>query len=153
MERFTKKKSEKKTEIEYLEKRKKEVLSKRNSTAYKIPFNQLPDNLKFDTAVNERNFFLDIIKIIVYRSETAMCNIIKELMSNPQEARSLMRRLYSADADIETDLVNNILKVNIHNTNNWADDKILKKLCEDMNETQTVFPSTNLTLQFKLVTS
>ena len=153
MERFVKKKSDKKTEIEDLEKQKKEVLAKRNSITYKIPFNELPENQKFDTSVNERKFFLDTIKIIAYRAETAMCNIIKKQMSNPQEARSLMRKLYSADADIETDWVNNILKVNIHNTNHWADDKILKILCENINETQTVFPATNLTMLFKLVTS
>jgi hypothetical protein len=74
-------------------------------------------------------------------------------MSNPQQARALMRKLYSADADIETDHVNNILWVKIHNTNHWAEDKILQNLCDNMNETQTDFPATNLTIQFKLVTS
>jgi hypothetical protein len=152
MERYTKKKSEKQTEIEDLEKQKKDIILKKKNTDRKISFSDLDDNQKFDTAVNERKFFLDTIKIIAYRAETAMCNSIKKQMSTPSEARSLMRKLYSADADIETDNDNNLLIVKIHNTNHWADDKILQKLCDNLNETQTVFPSTNLTLQFKLVT-
>ena len=74
-------------------------------------------------------------------------------MSAPEQARTLMRKLYSSDADIETDNVNNILTVKIHNTNHWADDKILQSLCDNLNETQTVFPGTNLTIHYKLVTS
>ena len=115
MERFMKKKNDKKMEIEDLEKEK--------------------------------------MKIIAYRADTAMCNVIKKKMSNPEQARSLMRKLYSADADIEMDDSNHVLIVKIHNTNHWADDKILQCLCDNLNETQTVFPSTNLTIQFKLVTS
>ena len=96
---------------------------------------------------------MDIIKIIVFLAETAMCNTIKQQMSVPEQARTLMRKLYSSDADIETDNVNKILTVKIHNTNHWADDKILQYLCDNLNETQTVFPDTNLTIQYKLVTS
>jgi len=153
MERFIKKKSDKKTEIEDLEKQKAQIIEVKKNTKKKIPFEDLPDNQKFDTAVNERKFFLDTIKIIAYRAETAMCNIIKKQMASPQEARSLMRKFYSADADIEIDNVKNVLWVKIHNNNHWADDKILQFLCDTLNETNTDFPSTNLTIQYKLVTS
>jgi hypothetical protein len=91
--------------------------------------------------------------VIAYRAEKAMCNMIKTQMASPEQACSLMRKLYSADADIETDNVNHILSVKIHNTNHWANDKILQDLCQQLNQTQTVFPDTNLTLKFNLVTS
>jgi len=153
MERFIKKKSEKKMEIEDLEKQKAEIIQKKKNTQKKIPFGDLDDNQKFDTAVNERKYFMDTIKIIAYLAETAMCNTIKQQMSVPEQARTLIRKLYSSDADIETDNVNNILTVKIHNTNHWAEDKSLQSLCDNLNETQTVFPGTNLTIQYKLVTS
>ena len=153
MERFTKKKSDKITEIENLEKQKKEIIQKKKSAQKKIPFSDLDDNQKFDSSVNVRKFFLDTIKVIAFRAETAMCNIIKKQMASPEQARSLMRKLYASDADIETDRGNHILTVKIHNTNHWADDKILQNLCDCLNETQNVFPDTNLTLQFKLMTS
>ena len=74
-------------------------------------------------------------------------------MTTPEQARSMIRKLYSADADIETDLVNKILLVKIHNTNHWADDKLSNSFCNNLNNTKTEFPSTNLTIQYKLVTS
>ena len=153
MERFMKKKNDKKMEIEDLEKEKMKIIQKKKNTQKNIPFGDLDANQQFDTSVNERKFFIDTLKIIAYRAETAMCNVIKKKMSNPEQARSLMRKLYSADADIEMDDSNHVLIVKIHNTNHWADDKILQCLCDNLNETQTVFPSTNLTIQFKLVTS
>ena len=116
-------------------------------------FKDLDENQKFSTSVNERKFFLDTIKIIAYRAETALCNIIKKQMTSPQQARSLIRKLYSADADIEVDQKNATLIVKLHRTNLWADDKILEYLCEHLNETETAFPATNLNCQFKLVTS
>jgi hypothetical protein len=152
MERFIKKKSDKKTEIEALEKEKQEIIQKKKNTKKKIPFGDLDENQKFDTSVNERKYFLDTIKVIAYRAETTMCNIIKKQMATPEQARALIRKLYAADADIETDNINHILTVKIHNTNHWADDKILQNLCDSLNQTKTVFPDTNLTIFFKLVT-
>jgi len=105
IKRFIKKKSDLKIEIEKLEIEKSEIIQKKKNTLKKIPFSDLDDNQKFDTSVNVRKFFLDTIKVIAYRAETALCNTIKKQMTSPEQARSLMRKLYSADADIETDPV------------------------------------------------
>jgi hypothetical protein len=152
IEKYAKKKSELQLEIENLEKQRIEIIEKKNTTEKKKLFEDLDENHKFDTSVNERKFFLDTIKIIAYRAETALCNIIKKQMTSPQQARTLIRKLYTADADMEVDEINAALIVKIHRTNHWADDKLLEYLCEQLNETKTMFPATNLTCQFKLVT-
>jgi hypothetical protein len=153
IERYTKKKSDMQLEIEDLEKQRTAVIEQKNAVNRKMLFRDLDENQKFDTSVNERKFFLDAIKIIAYRAETALCNLIKNLMASPQQARTLVRKFYSSDADIELDQSNSVLLVKLHRTNHWADDKILEYLCTQLNETETVFPATNLTCQFKLVTS
>jgi hypothetical protein len=153
IERYTKKKSDMQLEIEDLEKQRTTIIEKKNAIEKKILFKDLDENQKFNTSVNERKFFLDTIKIIAYRAETALCNIIKKQMSTPQQARSLIRKLYTSDADIEIDHTNSVLIVKIHRTNHWADDTILEYLCTQLNETETLFPATNLTCLFKLVTS
>ena len=33
----------------------------------------------------------------------------------------------------------------------WKDDKIVQKLCDKLNDTKTIFPGTNLTIYYKLV--
>ena len=153
IERYAKKKSDLQMEIEDLEKQRAAIIAQKKATDKKILFKDLDENQKFTTSINERKFFLDTIKIIAYRAETALCNIIKKQMSSPEQARTLIRKFYSADADIELDKNNSALIVKLHRTNHWADDGILEFLCDQLNETETALPATNLTCQFKLVTS
>ena len=153
IERYTKKKSDMQLEIEDLENERTAIITKKNAIDKKILFRDLDENQKFDTSVNERKVFLDTIKIIAYRAETALCNIIKKQMASPGQARSLIRKLYASDADIELDKNNATLIVKLHRTNHWADDSVMEYLCAQLNETETLFPTTNLTCQFKLVTS
>ncbi|MDR0573719.1 MAG: hypothetical protein LBG96_06755 [Tannerella sp.] len=42
------------------------------------------------------------------------------------------------DADIIVDNEKQVLHVNIHRTDHWADDKIPVNLCEQLNQTQTI---------------
>jgi len=153
IERYAKKKNDMQLEIEDLEKRRTMIIEMKKTTDRKILFKDLDENQKFNTSINERKFFLDTIKIIAYRAETALCNIIKKQMTSPQQARTLIRKLYTADADTELDPKKAMLIVKLHRTNLWADDKILEYLCEHLNETETAFPATNFTCQFKLVSS
>ena len=152
IERFAQKKSDIQLEIEDLDIKRTAIIAKKKTVEKKILFKDLDENQKFNTSVNERKFFLDTIKIIAYRAETAMCNIIKKQMASPQQARTLIRKLYSSDADIEVDETNSALIVKLHKTNHWADDKVLEYLCTQLNETEMEFPATKLICQFKLVT-
>ena len=152
IEKYAKKKSELQLEIEDLEKQRETIIKQKNGIDKKILFKDLDENQKFTSSINERKCFLDTIKVIAYRAETALCNIIKKQMTSPQQARSLIRKLYTSDADIEINNTNSELIVKLHRTNHWADDKILEYLCTQLNETETIFPTTNLTCLFKLVT-
>jgi len=153
IDRYAIKKNDMQLEIEDLEKQRITIIEKKKKTQKKILFKDLDENQKFNTSVNERKFFLDTIKIIAYRAETALCNIINKQMASPQQARTLIRKLYSSDADIELDKTNDVLLIKIHRTNHWNDDKIFEYLCDQINDTETKFPATNLTCKFKLVTS
>ena len=117
----------------------------------KITYSQLPEPERFSNAINDRKHFADTIKMIAYRGETAMCNLIRKDMGHPNEARKLMRRIYMSDADIQPNYDNKTLTVSLHRLNHWRDDKVMGKLCEQMNQTQTRFPGTDLTIKYKVV--
>lgn len=151
MEKHIKKKANIKEDIDALEKRREDTIEMKKTVGKKIFFKSAFENQQFITSVNERKFFLDTIKIIAYRAETAMVNLVKKEMASPQKARSLVKRLYQADADIHIDKQNNILNVHVHRSNNWADDKILYSLCQQLNATKTVFPETSLIISYDLV--
>jgi len=150
-EKYLKQKADVLTEIQEFEQQAEKIKQKKKEIPRKITFAQLPENEKFDNAFNQRKAFLDIIKMIAYRAETAMSNIIKPHMSHSDESRKLLQQVYKTDADIFVDHKEKILNVKLHRMTYWKDDKIIHKLCDELNETQTKFPGTDLTLQYNLV--
>ena len=88
--------------------------------------------------------------MIAYRAETAMANSLREHLKRPDEARRLLRALYTTEADLLPDPAAGTLTVRLHHSANAATDGVIEKLCEELNETATVFPRTNLRLVLKL---
>ena len=153
MKKYLAKKSETLEEIEQLNNLTLAVKMKMKDTERKITFAQLPENEKFTNAINIRKNFMDTVKIIAYRSETAMGNIVKKHMGHPDEARNLIRQICQTDADIKPDYENKTLTIFLHKLNHWKDDKVVEILCEELNETETKFPCTDLVIIYKMVSS
>ncbi len=153
MQKYLAKKALVLEETQQLENQVLAIKTKKSEIDRKITFAQLPDNEKFSNAINVRKHFMDTIKIIAYRSETAMCNIIKKHMGHPDEARQLIREVYRSTADIKPDHKNKKLTVYLHKLNHWKDDKVIEILCNELNQTETIFPGTDLIINYKMVSS
>lgn len=150
-DKFLTKKAELRSEIAELEYESQQIKDNKKLIPRKLQFSELPDNLKFDNAINKRKSFMNTIKMIAYRAETAMANIIKSHMAHPNEARKLLQQIYKTDANLWVDKDNNKIIVEIHRLSYWKDDKIVKKLCDELNQSETQFPGTKLTIFYKLV--
>ena len=151
MEEYLSKKEEFKEDIEQKEKEIKQIKLQKESVPRKIIYSELPEHEKFDNVINQRKHFLDTIKLIAYRAETALSNMAKEYMSHKDESRLLLKQIYKTDANLIVDNENQKLIVEIHKLAHWKDDVVLEKLCMAMNDTETKFPDSNLTLSYKLV--
>ena len=94
---------------------------------------------------------IDTIKMIAYRAETAMTNLLRpHLPAHPEESRALLVSLYQTPADLIPDPVEKTLTVHLHHSGNARNDELFTRLCETLNETQTIFPRTLLRLLFKV---
>ncbi len=151
--KFLTKKAELRNEIIALEREADQIKQRKKQVPRKIQFSELHENEKFDSAINQRKVFLDTIKMIAYRAETAMANMIKPHMSHPDEARKLLQQVYKTDANIWVDKNHKKLCIELHRLSYWKDDKIIQNLCDELNQTDTVFPGTDLSIFFKLVSS
>lgn len=149
--KFLVKKSELREEIAELENEAQEIKSKKKQISRKIRFAELPENEKFDSVINQRKSFMNTIKMIAYRAETAMANIIKKHMSHTNEARKILQQIYKSDANLWVDKDNNKLIVELHKLSYWKDDKIVQKLCDELNLSETIFPGSDLTIFYKMV--
>ncbi len=153
MEKYISKKDGLKEDIEQKDAEIEKIKLRKKSIPRKIIYSELPETEKFDNVINQRKHFLDTIKLIAYRAETALSNMAKEYMSHKDESRLLLKQIYKTDANLIVDSENQKLIVEIHRLAHWKDDIVLEKLCDAMNDTETKFPDSNLTLNYKLVSS
>ncbi len=153
LEKYLTQKEELKIEIEQYETEIVKVKEQKKEVPYKLKYKELPENEKFYKVINQRKDFLDTIKLIAYRAETALSNIIKQHMSHEDESRLLLKQIYKTDANLKVDKQKNQLVVEIHKLVHWKDDRILEKLCDEMNQTEIKFPGTNLVIFYKMLSS
>jgi len=126
---------------------------KRKTTPKHIQASNLPDSELITRLNKDSKQFIDTIKMIAYRAETAMAYAAKEHLSRDNDARSLIRAIYKTEADIIPDETRQILRVRLHHMANHCENKVVKQLCAELNETRTLFPGTNLRLFYELVSS
>jgi len=150
---YLQKKSELKEQIEGLEKELEVLKTKKRETKKHILFSELAEDDQFQQLKKSGKQFIDTVKMIAYRAETAMVNILRDFVSNKDEARSLVRQIFMTDADIEPDKESGILKIKIHNMTTPRNNRYVKKLCEVLNESETIFPGTNFRLIYDLVSN
>ncbi len=128
-----------------------DLKAKRKELEYKIKISELPEDEKFEQVYTDSKHLVDTIKLIVFRSEMALINTAKEFMSKPNEGHAFMTEVYKSNADLLVDYENKTLTVAIHHLSTAKKNEILTKLCNELNETETVFPDTDLKIIYKLL--
>ena len=139
--------------IELLQNELDTLKTERKNTPKHIPFAELPESEKFRALAPTRKHFMDTIKMIAYRAETALADLLKEHLAHPDEARALLRELFTTDADLLPNETEGTLSVRLHHLANPASDKSIRVLAQLLNESETLYPGTNLRMVFNLVSN
>jgi hypothetical protein len=150
---YERRKGELQEQIQHLDVEIDQLKQQRKQTQHHIPVKSLPEEERFTRLRTERKHFLDTIKMIAYRAETSLVSILREHLARSDDARTLIRQIFETEADLIPDTTIKTLTVQIHHLTQAAHDQVLEKLCAALNETQTVFPGTDLTLIFKIGSS
>jgi hypothetical protein len=150
VEPFVRRKAALQEDIETLQLDLNALKEKRKETPHHITVEELPEEARFRQLSTQSKHLLDTLKMIAYRAETAMANSLREHLKRPDEARCLLRALYTTEADLLPDPESRTLTVRLHHAANPATDQVIEKLCEELNATETIFPRTNLRLVLKL---
>ncbi|RLB76845.1 MAG: hypothetical protein DRH24_17230 [Deltaproteobacteria bacterium] len=151
VEEYERQKAELQEEISFLQKETDELKAKRKECPRHITFAELPEGEQFSALANDKKQIVDTIKMIAYRAETALANLIKPYMTDKREARAFLRQIFASEADLKPDGENKTLTVSLHNLTNPVSDRIVRNLCQELNATKTIFPGSNLRLVYKLV--
>lgn len=153
IEAFTQRKAALQEDIEYLRKEAEKLKALRRATKRHVTYAELPQEARFDRLSTQSKHLIDTIKMIAYRAETAMVQIVRQKMSRHDDARSLLRAIYNTEVDIIPDMEARTLTIRLHPLANNSSDRAVRHLCEELNSTETVFPGTELRLIYELVSS
>lgn len=137
-------------QIEQLEHELATLKDQVRSTPRHIPWDFLPKSQKFERLKPGRKRLTDTIKLIAYRAETAMAIIVREQISNHDEARSLIRELCRLDADIIPDEAAGVLEIHLHTLANPRSNRAAQHLLDHLNAAEYTYPGTNLRLIYTL---
>jgi len=139
-----------KEKINTLQKQLSELKKKRESIPARITLKAMPDATRYDKLKPEGKMIMNIIKMIAYRAETALSEIVRlSLPPKSDEKRMLIKQLFSTPADIIPDEQNNTLTIKISTLSAPRYNQAIENLCTILNETETIFPGTNLKLIYK----
>ena len=82
-----------------------------------------------------------------------MANFLRESLTRADEARTLLRSIYTTEADLLPDYQNKTLTVRLHHLAQHRADQAVALLCAELNQTETVFPKTDLRMIFEIGTT
>lgn len=141
------------TEIEKESAAIEQLKAERKDHIKHIEIKELPEKDQFMKLAHRSKHFIDTLKIIAYRAETAMADAVRESLGkhHQDEARVYARKLYATEANLRPDPSAGTLTVEIHALATPKDNRILRDLCEQLNETKTLYPGTNLRIIYKTV--
>jgi len=127
--------------------------AQRKAAGKHIQIKDLPEKDRFSQLITGKKHLVDTIKLIAYRAETSLVQILREKMQRTDDARALARQILQSAVDLQPDATQKTLTVKLHRLTFQAHDHVLHHLCEELNLTETAFPGTELKLVFQLVGS
>jgi len=116
----------------------------------RVPIEQILEPGKIVQLERERKVLVDAIKLIAYRTESALTRIVEPLFKRHEdEARKLLKSIFRATADVIPDRRNRRLTVRFHGLANPRATHALAELCALVNEDTPLYPGSDLRLHFE----
>ncbi len=127
--------------------------SLRKATPKHVELKDLPPEQRVAQLRGGRKHFIDTIKLIAYRAETALVHLARETLRRQDDARSFVRGLFASSINLRPDPARRELRVEIHGQANPIHDSALEALCLELNATEVCYPGTNLRLVYRSIRS
>jgi hypothetical protein len=123
----------------------------RRKTARKVMLNSLSENQRPTQLLPLSKTLTDTVKMIAYRAETALVDILRRHLEKEDEARALVRELFVASADIEPNPSAGTLTIRIHRMACPSHDKAIAILLEELTKLEFKHPETGEKMIYALV--
>jgi hypothetical protein len=124
---------------------------RRTTTPKKVPLKDLPEKERFTRLPAASKHLVDTIKMIAYRAETALVGLVSQKLERLEDVRSFIQQVLQSSANLIPDESQRTLTVQVHPLTNHAHNAVLKHLCAQLTETETLYPTTALRMVFQFL--
>lgn len=109
---------------------------------------------QFNKLKTESRLFMNVLRMIAYRAETSIVNLLEDCYSKTKdEGRMLVKEIVKTDADLQPDYENKTLTVKLHSLSTPRANKAVAQICQVLNETEMVFPRTDLQMIYQTLSN
>jgi hypothetical protein len=127
------------------------LVMERKKLQPRIKLSQMPEEKRYNKLKTESKIFMNVIKMICYRAESAVASIISPYLANAdKEKRMVVKQIIQANADVVPDYKNNILNVILYSLSASRYNHAASELADLLNQTETIFPGTDLRMVFNI---
>ncbi len=137
-------------QIQHFEHQLEAVKAELKQTPKHITWAELEDQDKFYRLLPARKRLMDTVRMIAYRTETAMAGLLMGPAVDSAAARSLLQDLFVTEADILPEPENQLLRIRVHGASTPAANRALRQLIEQLNEAEVIYPGTDMRLTYEL---
>ena len=128
------------------------LLKKRKEVPSRITVEQMPKKKRYNKLIQESKKLKNAIVMIDYRAESALYNILGEFYKDAKkDGRQILQEIFTSDADMIPDYQNQVLIIRLHSLSTPRANRAANKLCDFLNQTETLFPTTNMRLVYETV--
>ena len=90
-------------QLQQQEKKLEQLKKERQENPRHLALKDLPEAERFQQLRTTKKHFVDTIKLIAYRAETALVALAREKLSRPDDARALVRQIFASSVDLSPD--------------------------------------------------
>ena len=137
-------------EIEQYDHELNETKATLKETPKHITWGELEEKEKFQKFAPSRKNLLDTVRMIAYRAETALAVILMPIVGSLSQGRTILQDLFVTEADILPQPSQKLLRIRVHHAARPAADRAISMLFNHLNQTETLYPGTDMTMLFEL---
>ena len=113
----------------------------------RVPVRETMEGTPIVQLERERKLITDTFKMVAYRAETQLANLVGPLLPHRDDhARKFMRQVFELPADLLPDYAQGTLVVRMHSMTTPRDNHALAALCAVLNDLAVCYPGTELRL-------
>ena len=138
--------------IRALRKQCRKLKASHDALPKRVAVNEVMDEKEIVALERERKVLADQFKMIAYRAESALLNLLPPHFARcREEGRKFLRAVFRLPADLIPDETEQRLVVRLHSMPSQRENRALRALCEMVNEEEICYPGTRFRMVLETV--